>query len=318
MEPPAAPPPKVSVVVPNYNHGRFLRQRLQSVFTQTYRDFEVIYLDDASTDDSNDVFREFAGQPGVRAVYGTRNSGSPFGQWNKGVALARGEYVWIAESDDAADPRFLETLVPVLDRHPAVGLVHCGFRRIDERGETTRDSEGWWSELDPVRWARDFVGPGRDELAFLGRWNVISNASGVLLRKDVYRRVGGADESMRLAGDWLLWIQMLLVSDAAFVARPLNLWRWHPATLREQAVRSGVERREIARVLRFYAARTGASARAVESSYHVDKGRAEVRAGRVARALGHASAALRLRPLDRDGWRLMLRALAALRPRFVQ
>ena len=88
--------PKVSVIIPNYNHAQFLEQRIQSVLDQTYQDFEIIYLDDASTDNSNEVFAKFANNSRIRAIYNQTNSGSPFKQWNKGIRLAQGEYVWIA------------------------------------------------------------------------------------------------------------------------------------------------------------------------------------------------------------------------------
>ena len=116
--------PKVSVIIPNYNHAAFLRRRMDSVLQQTYRDFEIIYLDNASTDDSGEVFSAFATDERIRAVLNTTNTGIPGKQWNKGVLEARGEYVWIAESDDYADEHFLELLVPQLEEHPTAGLVY--------------------------------------------------------------------------------------------------------------------------------------------------------------------------------------------------
>ena len=112
--------PKVSVIIPNYNHARFLRQRIESVLGQTYQDFEVILLDDCSTDESRSIISEYAKNPRVRIEFNETNSGSTFKQWNKGVRLARGEYVWMAESDDYADERLLERLVKVLDEEPEV------------------------------------------------------------------------------------------------------------------------------------------------------------------------------------------------------
>lgn len=91
----------VSIIIPNYNHAAFLQQRLNSVFQQTYQNFEVILLDDASTDASVAILNEYKDHPKVsHLVINERNSGSPFKQWQKGIALAKGEYVWIAESDD--------------------------------------------------------------------------------------------------------------------------------------------------------------------------------------------------------------------------
>src|ERR1700675_4790198 len=107
--------PKVSVIIPNYNHARFLRQRMESVLGQTFQDFEVILLDDCSTDESQSILREYAADPRVRLEFNEKNSGSTFKQWNKGVRLVRGKYVWMAESDDYAEPQFLEKVVARLD-----------------------------------------------------------------------------------------------------------------------------------------------------------------------------------------------------------
>src|ERR1700722_3014578 len=118
--------PRVSVIVPNYNHARFLRQRLDSVVAQTFQDFELILLDDCSTDESRKILEEYARDPRARLELNEANSGSPFKQWNKGVRLARGKYVWIAESDDYANERFLERLGSRLDSHS--DFVLCNYQ----------------------------------------------------------------------------------------------------------------------------------------------------------------------------------------------
>ncbi len=103
----------VSVVVPNYNYERYLSDRMQSVFDQTYPVFETLVLDDCSTDDSLARLDEIATASGrrFRLVTNEENSGSPFAQWERGCRLARGKYVWVAEADDGSDPRFLEEVV---------------------------------------------------------------------------------------------------------------------------------------------------------------------------------------------------------------
>ena len=225
--------PKVTVIVPNYNHARFLPRRLDSILAQTYQDFEVLYLDDASTDSSADVFAPYASNPRIRALCNAENSGSPFKQWNKGAQNARGEYLWIAEADDAADPRLLETLVAHLDAHPQVGIAYCQSRMIDTDGEAG-DTMRWWTDnLDVNRWRQDFVAAGPDECRrFLSLKCTLPNASAALLRRSVLEQVGGADETMRLAGDWMTYIKMLLVSDLAYVAEPLNFFRTHNGSVR--------------------------------------------------------------------------------------
>src|SRR6201984_3673791 len=116
--------PTVSVIVPNYNHARFLRKRIESVLGQTFQDFELILLDDCSIDDSRAILSQYAGDPRVRIDFNNVNSGSPFKQWNKGVRLARGKYVWIAESDDYADERLLERLVALLEANQEAAFAY--------------------------------------------------------------------------------------------------------------------------------------------------------------------------------------------------
>ena len=122
--------PRVSVVIPNYNHARFLRRRIETVLQQTFQDFELILLDDCSTDESRSIISSYANNPKIRVEFNLVNSGSTFKQWNKGVGLARGEYVWIAESDDYSDARFLEQLVGVLDPKPEVAFAFCRSWRV--------------------------------------------------------------------------------------------------------------------------------------------------------------------------------------------
>ncbi|REE81996.1 glycosyltransferase involved in cell wall biosynthesis [Lutibacter oceani] len=102
--------PLVSVIIPNYNHAFFLKERLDSIFNQTFKDFEVILLDDASTDNSVEIIKDYSRDKRVsHIVINKNNSGSPFKQWKKGLDLAKGDYIWIAESDDSCELNFLET-----------------------------------------------------------------------------------------------------------------------------------------------------------------------------------------------------------------
>jgi GT2 family glycosyltransferase len=235
-------PPKVSVVVPSYNHGRYLAARLESVLAQTFADFEVVFLDDASPDESLAVFEGYAHHPKVRAFFNAENSGCVFAQWNRGVRAARGEYVWIAESDDAADPRFLETLVGLLDAHPAAGLAYCKSLSIDEAGNVLGEVDPWTRPLDPTRWDKDFVTGGPDECRrYLSHRNTIPNASAVLIRKSVFEQVGHANETMRMLGDWEMWVRVLLASDLAYSARPLNFYRHtHDQSVRRTTLKEPV------------------------------------------------------------------------------
>ena len=228
--------PRVSVVVPNYQHGRFLGRRLESILKQSYADLELIYLDDGSTDDSADVFARYVDDPRVRAASPRPRSGNPFVQWNRGVALARGDYVWIAEADDDAAPTLLERLVAVLDDDPGLGLAYCESLAVDASGAELRSMVGRTRMLDAERWSADFRTSGPEECRrYLIYKNTIPNASAVLFRRRVFESVGGAEEDLSLSGDWLTWVKLCLVSDLAFVAEPLNLFRRHDRSVRQRS-----------------------------------------------------------------------------------
>jgi glycosyltransferase involved in cell wall biosynthesis len=241
--------PKVSIIIPNYNHDRFLPKRIQTIFDQTFQDFEIIYLDDASTDESDRAIAPYIPRF-THVVKNVTNSGIPFKQWNKGASLAQGEYLWIAESDDYADKHFLERLVDVLDRHPNVGITYCQSWGIDESDRILQSWKLNTDELDEERWQQDFVNDGQDECRrYLIYKNTIPNASGTLIRRSVYEQIGGAEESLRLCGDWLTWIKMLMISDIAFVAAPLNYFRTHDRSVRSGSLKYLVYSEESYRVL---------------------------------------------------------------------
>ena len=260
--------PKVSVVIPNYNHARFLRRRIESVLSQSFQDFEVILLDDFSTDDSRSILSEYADDPRVRIEFNQKNSGSPFKQWNKGVALANGEYIWIAESDDYADERFLERLVAVLEAEPEAAFAYCRSWRVsaDDRLDGFLDVLHL-AALDPTRWTADYSADGRDECRnYFMASNFIGNASSVVFRKAIYERVGGADATLRLSADWKLWAAMALTGRVVYLSEPLNYYRFHSETVRGRDTLFEAQAIESLRVVRWIRDQVSISGSALKKS----------------------------------------------------
>lgn len=220
------PSPTVSVIVPNYNYAAYLPQRLDSILGQTFRDFELIILDDASTDDSRDVIDRYRDNPRVsHIIYNGTNTGSPFRQWEKGLSLARGRYVWIAEADDWADPTFLQRCVGKLEANPHAAICYTDSVWTDSDGN---EIDNWW--------IRDHMGTSDaesytyDSRAFVSRhlyWqNYVYNASCVLFRRDALP----ADRSwtaMRYAGDYMFWTLIALQGDIIRIFDRLNFFRRH-------------------------------------------------------------------------------------------
>jgi len=228
---------KVSVIVPNYNHSAFLKQRLDSIYEQAYKDFEVILLDDCSKDDSLQILESYANKPNTIFVPNSENSGSVFRQWCKGVELSAAEYIWIAESDDFASPFFLQRLVKVMDENPDVGLAYSQSWLVDIQGNILCDATCWTNDLDLERWKQEYVNSGINEISkFLVHKNTLPNASAILIRRSALERSGGViTEYFRLCGDWLQWIKILGVSDIAFVPECLNYWRQKSSNARVES-----------------------------------------------------------------------------------
>jgi glycosyltransferase involved in cell wall biosynthesis len=225
--------PTVSVVVPNYNHARYLRRRIESVLGQTYQDFEVILLDDCSTDESRPIIEEYRNDPRVRIEFNAENSGSVFKQWNKGVQMARGRYVWIAESDDYGDAGLLARTVAILEERPGITFVYCRSWSVDEDDKILGYANSYLDCLDANHWKADFIVDGLEECRrFFALTNPVPNASAVVFRKEVYDKVGRADESLRVCGDYKVWGAMALEGKIAYVAEPLNYFRSHRENVR--------------------------------------------------------------------------------------
>lgn len=231
--------PSVSVVVPNFNYGRHLRQRLESIWSQSVRVDQLIILDDASTDDSLSVIEELVRESPVptQVIRNDVNSGSVSRQWARGVALAQCEVVWIAEADDFADPGFLAAVLPAF-QDPQVVLSYCESRMVDEAGAVLApDYRDYVADIDPVRWTSDFTVPGPDEVArALAVKNTVPNASAVVFRRQplsaVLRDQLDAMAGCRNAADWLCYVHLLKEGGVvAFTAEAFNNHRRHAVSV---------------------------------------------------------------------------------------
>ena len=229
-------PPLVSVIVPNYNHARYLPQRLDSVLGQTFQNFEVILLDDCSTDHSRAVIAAYAARDArIRVVLNEKNSGSPFRQWDKGISLARGTYVWIAESDDWADSRFLATLTMRMQSDKEIKIAYAQSFDTDQEGNVQRDRKYWTQTLHATRWDTDYENEGVAEIAhYFVHKNIIPNASAALvLRSAIETTFLRKATELKMLGDWLIWCSILKSGKIAYCAEILNYFRHHSGTTRK-------------------------------------------------------------------------------------
>lgn len=232
--------PKVSIIVPNFNHEAYLEQRLESIYNQTYKNFEVLLLDDCSTDNSLSIIDTyFQRYPELtRVIKNEINSGSPFSQWKKGIKLAEGDLIWIAESDDYCDLNLLETLVPYfLDESILLAYAHTTF--VDRSGHRHPFAfEHYVSAVDQAKWNVSYIETAHNEVnSALGILNSIPNVSGVLFRKidDQFPLFRDDEwEKMRVCGDWIFYLHLICGGRIAYSRATDSYFRIHQTSTSKQ------------------------------------------------------------------------------------
>lgn len=242
--------PLVSVIVPNYNCVRYLAARMDSILNQTYTDYELILLDDASTDRSEEILAKYQTDSHVsHIVFNEKNTGSPFAQWLKGITLCTGKYIWIAEADDLADPDFLRTCVTLAEKYPDTSICYVGSYLIDAGGHIRHRDPNHWGK----RSKKDFACfDGKRFAEYDLYWkNYIINASGVLFRREYAQRLLDSPfASMRYCGDWLFWFEMSIQGCVVEVYKSLNYFRQHEQKATVASHQSGNGVREDIMVVR--------------------------------------------------------------------
>lgn len=226
--------PLVSVIIPNYNHARFLDERIQSVLNQTYQNFEVIILDDKSSDNSVEVIRKYKDNPHIsHIVVNDENSGSPFKQWQKGIELAKGEIVWLAESDDSCSPFFLDRLVFIQLKNNSI-FTFCRSQHMNEQGHLLST---WHNEI-----SNDFCIEGHQLIEqYLGIYNLVTNASSAIFNKSSALSISKKYMTMKGAGDWLFWLELARLGKVSFCNESLNYFREHTTNTTQKCYKNGVD-----------------------------------------------------------------------------
>ncbi|MBL8064562.1 MAG: glycosyltransferase [Chthonomonadaceae bacterium] len=205
--------PRVSVIVPSYNHGRFLTQCLTSVQDQEFQDWEVVLIDDGSQDDSLAVAQGFAeSDPRFKVSQNVANLGA-YATQAKALESCSGEFVAILNSDDYWEAKKLNLQTEALSRRPECPVCYCLGWTVDTGGVTdlTNDVHGAWP-----------VTPVQDLLPYLVFENRIL-ASSVLVRREALQY----DTSLRYSGDWWLMLRLAQLGPVACVPDRLTFWRLH-------------------------------------------------------------------------------------------
>ena len=245
-------PKKVSVIIPNYNYENFIIERIDSILMQTYPIYELIILDDYSTDNSIKVIEEkiktIPSQIKVTFVKNEKNSGCVFKQWKKGFELATGDYIWIAEADDSAENNFVEEVMKGFDDKNVV-LSYCESARIDENNLLIREkSDDLYDMCRTGEWKANYTKDGKDEIIeHLSVTNTILNVSSVMWKKKDYTDIFEKAAEFKVAGDWYIYYNVLKNGKIAWNSKPLNYYRKHSKSVCT-TIKADIEFKEIVRL----------------------------------------------------------------------
>jgi glycosyltransferase involved in cell wall biosynthesis len=201
--------PKVSVIIPTYNRAHIITRAIQSVLDQTYKDFEIIIVDDGSTDNTESVVKSFNDNRIIYIRSNNTNKGVASAR-NIGIKLSKAEYIAFQDSDDVWYPYKLEKIMKVIEDHSNIDFIYS-YGKVLRQGTFIRDV-GKNPGINNI---------SKKELIInLFRSNSIPT-QGVVVRKDKIIKVGGFDESFISASDHELWLRLIPICDIYYLDEPL-------------------------------------------------------------------------------------------------
>ena len=211
----------VSVVIPAYNHARYLPEAIESALAQTLPPHEVIVVDDGSRDDTPAVLEQYRARI---TIISQQNAGVSAAR-NHGVERSTGDFLAFLDADDVWLPSKLERQVECLREHPEAGLVHCGVQEIDTAGQPLRLCQLGMES------APDGGEAVADEMLMFRRPTILGGGSGVMIPRRVFGEAGGFDLRLSTSADWDLYYRIARRHPVAFVPEPLLRYRLHGANM---------------------------------------------------------------------------------------
>jgi glycosyltransferase involved in cell wall biosynthesis len=245
-----------SVIIPSYNHAEFLAERIESILNQSWQDFEIIILDDASTDKSREVIQQYRNHPKIaHIIYSIGNSGLQSTQWQKGISIAKNDWIWIAESDDIAEPGFLEKAAASISAIKKNVLFYCDS--IQYINGQAKDQNKKYSAIKnnffyTQHWAGNYSVTGKEEInTWLKFGCTINNVSSAIFPKSLAQNILNDFSHLRYYNDWLFFIRLLQEADIAYSTECLNWYRIHPGSHFNKPIDPVIRRKETYSILNY-------------------------------------------------------------------
>lgn len=227
---------KISVVVPNYNYAKYINKRIDSIVRQTYPIYELIILDDCSTDDSVEVIEKKIEkikvkypELKVRFIKNEKNSGKAMRQWRKGFELAKGDYIWIAEVDDLSSREFLAEVLKGFN-DPEVVVSYAESAIINSFGLMIAPNFRWSRDKEKTgHYKKSYINDGSKEIEeIMAIRCTIPNVSGVVFKNDKkFLRYFNEAIKFSQVGDWYFYVKVLENGKISYNHKSLNKFRVH-------------------------------------------------------------------------------------------
>jgi len=218
--------PRVTFVVPCYRLAHLLEECVESILAQTFKDFEVLIMDDCSPDNTPEVAQSIH-DARVRHIRNEPNLGH-LRNYNKGIALSRGRYVWLISADDRLrSPHVLERYVALMEQHPDEGYVFCSGIGLENGVETHLLQHYYYGDKDRI-----FDGPEFIETLLLKNGGLLSPA--VMVRRDCYEKISMFPQDMPHEGDLYLWLVWALEYKVAYFGEPMVNYRTHELSMMKE------------------------------------------------------------------------------------
>lgn len=216
--------PLLSVVIPSYNHEKFIGKAIDSVLGQTYSNLELIIIDDGSKDSSIEIIKSYTDE---RITFVAQENAGAHNAINKGLEIAKGEYLAILNSDDIFDKKRFEIMIKEMEKHKEVGFSCTYIQVIDSDGNKLGVKEGWknmepWQIENPDK---SFKTSDDFKLNLLMS-NFPSTTSNFLFTRELYEKIGGM-RNLRFAHDWDFALRAAEITECMIIDKPLMEYRIH-------------------------------------------------------------------------------------------
>ena len=225
--------PEISVVFTSYNHKEFLKQSLDSLINQTFRNFEIIIVDDCSTDGSQELLKEYASVDcRIRLYLKDSNSGSYVNSTNYGASLATAPYLIFAQCDDYATLTQLDSLITARKQHPECKVVFSASALVNGVGKYICSDYNVRSNKFKKIVGENNVIKSHQATELLLNECIIPNLGAALVDRSLFNEIGGLSNSYKVLADWDFWLECSLRTNFYYIQSTLNNFRQHDTTIR--------------------------------------------------------------------------------------